>query len=90
MNLKIISFLLLAFFIVPSNSEEFKLQDNNTKFNIVNTIIKFKLAWSFVLKYTKIPKDMDMGINPNIWILSLKILYLTNHITHYGNIAIKL
>ena len=34
MNLKIISFLLLAFFIVPSNSEEFKLQDNNTKFNI--------------------------------------------------------
>ena len=41
MNLKIISFLLLAFFIVPSNSEEFKLQDNNTKFNIYSGMFDF-------------------------------------------------
>jgi hypothetical protein len=41
MNLKIISFLLLAFFIVPSNSEEFQLQDNNTKFNIYSGMFDF-------------------------------------------------
>ena len=41
MNLKIISFLLLAFFIVPSNSEEFKLQDINTKFNIYSGMFDF-------------------------------------------------
>ena len=41
MNLKIISFLLLAFFIVPSNSEEFKLQDNSTKFNIYSGMFDF-------------------------------------------------
>ena len=41
MNLKIISFLLLAFFIVPSNSEEFKLQYNNTKFNIYSGMFDF-------------------------------------------------
>jgi len=41
MNLKIISFLLLVFFIVPSNSEEFKLQDNNTKFNIYSGMFDF-------------------------------------------------
>jgi hypothetical protein len=41
MNLKIISFLLLAFFIVPSNSEEFQLQDNNTRFNIYSGMFDF-------------------------------------------------
>ena len=41
MNLKIISFLILVFFIVPSNSEEFKLQDNNTKFNIYSGMFDF-------------------------------------------------
>ena len=42
MYLRIISFILLSFFIIfPSNSEELKISDNNTKFNIYSGMFDF-------------------------------------------------
>ena len=42
MNLKILYFILSIFMIVTSsNAEEFKLKDNNTKFNIYSGMFDF-------------------------------------------------
>ena len=42
MNLKILKFLLLFFFInFSSSAEEFKVKDNNTKFNVYTGMFDF-------------------------------------------------